>query len=61
MFKLSEFKKQMLMNELINGKLSRESAKILSRYFKTAETDYMAALFKRLLIKKALKSNFLEP
>ena len=29
MFKLSEFKKHMLVNELINGKVSRESIKIL--------------------------------
>lgn len=51
----------MVVNEIINGKLSRESLKILSKYFKSNNTDYMVALFKKLLIKKALKSNFSEP
>ncbi|CDW90309.1 UNKNOWN [Stylonychia lemnae] len=57
-FKLSDFKKSKLVNELINGKLSRSSMEYKNLMMKVEENDYMKILFKKLLIKKALKNNF---
>eukprot|EP00347_Sterkiella_histriomuscorum_P012701 403367551 len=61
LYKLSEFKKFMLVNELINGKISRSSAEYMNQLFKKGEGDYMKVLYKKILIRKALKNNFEEP
>lgn len=61
LYKLSEFKKFMLVNELINGKISRSSAEYMIQLFQKGESNYMKTLYKKVLIRKALKNNFEEP